>query len=503
MPVWPAGWTPITMPNSRYLANCEREQLHLSGAAQAHGLLLVMDASGRICHVSDNALDFLGQPTEALLGKPLPAALTPLQILLDGLGPMAGLRCPWRAGLESPLEGKPPLDCVLHRGLEGQTLIELTPASDFSPPRPHRMQEPYRNDAAYRAARQSLVEDMAKLTGFQRVMYYLFLENGDGLVVAEARDSQAYGTFLDHRFPASDIPQIARALYVKQSWRLIPDARQDPVPLRGLDPAPPDLSWADLRSVSPVHRVYLGNMGVRASLSFPVVMNGELAALVACHHTDPRQPSLSTLEVAAQQVQAHALAVGAYRGQERIRFMDGLDQRFEPARTLLQRHGALVPAWSELAPWLLDTFAADGVSLHLGETRLDHGLALEQGPFSSLKSWQLNAPLEPVFAADSLSRAVPGTPPSQCAGVLVIRNKSPQGAEFCVVFTRKEQIEEVLWGGNPDKPTEYHDGVLGIAPRRSFERWVEKRLGYCRPWTNEFRVMAFRLREILGSCPLA
>jgi len=67
--------------------------------------------------------------------------------------------------------------------------------------------------------------------------------------------------------------------------------------------------------------------------------------------------------------------------------------------------------------------------------------------------------------------------------------------EVRLYLCRREWLHEVAWGGNPDKPVEYHDGTLGIAPRRSFEKWVEKRIGYCRPWENEVRLLLLRLRE--------
>ncbi|MEW6678234.1 MAG: GAF domain-containing protein [Pseudomonadota bacterium] len=487
------------MLDKRYLTECEQEQLHLTGAIQPHGALLVLGPDDRIVNVSSNIDHFLPEPGHAWLGQPLPASLEGIRPLLQGLGSAEGLRRTVRAGIEGK-EGL--LDCVIRRNANAGTLVELTPAQDFTAPRNHRAHEPYRDDISYRSARQALVGDLMKLTGFQRVMYYQFLENDDGLVVAEARNPQAYGSFMDHRFPASDIPRIARQLYVKQPWRLIPDATREPVPVIGQTETVPDLTWSDLRSVSPVHRVYLANMGVRASLSFPVILNGHLSALIACHHTAPSYPSLSTLEIAAQQVQAHALAVSGFHSQQRMRLLDSLDARFLPARHMLQRHGSLLSAWAELGPWLIQTFDADGALLCLGDYRLDHGLSLEPTVQGSLEAWLQIQDNDPLLPLDSLSRTLPGFPPSQCAGALVVRGKSALGEPVCLVLTRREQIEEVLWGGNPEKPVEHHDGTLGIAPRHSFEKWVEKRLGYCRPWNNESRVLAFKLREILGMGPL-
>jgi light-regulated signal transduction histidine kinase (bacteriophytochrome) len=83
--------------------------------------------------------------------------------------------------------------------------------------------------------RRDLVREVAARSGFQRVMYYRFREDedGDGEVLAEARQAEIYGSYLGLRFPASDIPRVARTLYVRNSWRLIPDARAAAVPVLG------------------------------------------------------------------------------------------------------------------------------------------------------------------------------------------------------------------------------------------------------------------------------
>ncbi len=56
-----------------------------------------------------------------------------------------------------------------------------------------------------------------QLTGFDRVMIYQFLEDGAGV---RARRSQSGGSrvLLNHHFPASDIPQQARALMARNGY---------------------------------------------------------------------------------------------------------------------------------------------------------------------------------------------------------------------------------------------------------------------------------------------
>ena len=75
---------------------------------------------------------------------------------------------------------------------------------------------------------QEAVSLLRSTLGFDRVMAYRFLPCGAGEVVAEAKAERAK-TFLGLRFPASDIPQQARRLYLDKPLRNIPDARYTPV----------------------------------------------------------------------------------------------------------------------------------------------------------------------------------------------------------------------------------------------------------------------------------
>ena len=51
---------------------------------------------------------------------------------------------------------------------------------------------------------------------------------------------------------------------------------------------PTDLTYAALRSFSPIHLEYMRNMGTHASMSVSLVVRGQLWGLISCHDHDAR-----------------------------------------------------------------------------------------------------------------------------------------------------------------------------------------------------------------------
>ena len=107
-------------------------------------------------------------------------------------------------------------------------------------------------DAAVRCYRE--------MTGYDRVMVYKFDPEGHGKIIAEARHARL-DSLLGNHYPASDIPQRARELYLRNRIRVLVDVHYQPVaivprmhPISGADL---DMSLCYLRSMSPLHLQYL------------------------------------------------------------------------------------------------------------------------------------------------------------------------------------------------------------------------------------------------------
>jgi chemotaxis family two-component system sensor kinase Cph1 len=292
------------------LDDCAREPIHIPGSIQPHGYLFVLNAADlTVAAVSQNVADAMGIRAADLIGRPIADFLVSTTENLD-----VALRLPQG---EIPLHvrfRKSPQtaawDCIIHSS-DALVLLELGPriGSDNAEALLGSVRyaiERIRISDTPESACEILAKEIRRLTGFDRVMVYRFDADWNGEVIAEDRVGGVL-SYLGHAFPAGDIPPQARALYLRNTVRIIPDAGYMPSPLvPAILPStgrPVDLSMATLRSVSPFHLEYLANMGVAASMSVSIIRGGCLWGLVACHHAAPRvlpNPVLQGCELLAQ-----------------------------------------------------------------------------------------------------------------------------------------------------------------------------------------------------------
>jgi hypothetical protein len=317
-------------------------------------------------------------------------------------------------------------------------------------------------------------------------MVYRYDEEYNGEVVAESKRDDL-NSFFGLHYPSTDIPAQARALYEKNWIRLISDVDYAPAPLvPSIDPVgntPLDLTYATLRSVSPIHIEYLQNMGVHASMSISLLRQGRLWGLIACHHyAGPHLPPFGT--------RAAAEFLGSTLSLRLVdRFEDEQLHKRLAAQAILGKLTAATlddgePLSEALlgAPDLLDLVPADGVVIDIGGDLRTRGSVPPPEVVSAVTEWARDVD-EDIASSECLSRALPDLDldPQLAAGALVLNLPDGQYA----IWFRREVLRSVDWGGDPyNKAIAVSEGDhLRLSPRKSFERWREIVHRRSEPWS--------------------
>ncbi len=487
---------PVATDPGQDITACDREPIHIPGAIQPHGLLLVVDAATGHIVAGAGAIEerlapeWLDRPLAEILGDHVANMVAAMPV---GPGSMVAA---------VPVEGLgEAFSVTAHRVAGERVLMELEPGIVDAPW--GRGSPLAWLDAAAtsfeRTGDLSMLFDRAattfrQLTGFDRVMIYRFLDEDAGHVVAEARAPELH-SFLHHHFPASDIPKQARALYVRNRTRSIPDVAYVPAPLRPAGFETLDLSDVALRSVSPIHLRYLANMGVVASASISIVKDGVLWGMVACHHHSPRLLSAELRAAAAALASGLARQIRGreeaelYRERLRLRAAeDGILPRIIGL-------GDIVPAIRRLMPDMMTMLGATGFAIVEKGKVHDHGIcppALASLDIAQTVTARTGGEL---FVTHELSEVMPDTAPlaAKASGLLALPLVD---GGITLLWFRAEQVEEVEWAGNPHKSVALTPDAT-LTPRASFESWRETVRGRSRRWTMEEVESAHRIRRAL------
>ncbi len=478
------------------LTNCDREPIHQLGAIQPIGFLVALSSDWMISRVSANIEQFVGKPIDELLGHHVNTLFCPdaVHALRNRLALLRGSDAIERLFRCALLGDQRVFDIALHMS-EGRVIVEAEPST-----------EQHYGDATGTVrgmiGRLDTARDMPAffnegarqvraLTGFDRVMIYRFAPDGSGEVVAESVRS-GIGSFLGLHYPPTDIPRQARELYKRSLLRVITDIEATPVPvIPSLDEhgQPLDLSLSVLRSVSPIHIEYLRNMGVRASMSISIIVEGELWGLVACHHYSPRCPSFERRSVAELFAQMLSMRIEVRERKQVVEY----ERSARAVSDLLLSAVASDETLLKDPDWLLDILTqaipADGVGVWINGNYAFAGRTPDTASFARIVHALNTTAASRVFAIDRISKLVPEARlhSSDAAGLLAIPiSRSPR--DYVFLF-RTEMVRAVRWAGDPHKPTELGPNGPRLTPRASFAEWKELVEGQSAPFTSsELRV---------------
>lgn len=475
---------------------CAKEQIHIPGSIQPHGVMLVAERTTQeVRYYAGDAQTLLGGvPTGRTLGDLLGD---------DTAGRIAQATHSAAVGgyVSRMIRADRPFDLVARLGGEW-LVVEIEPAAPEQLPAAVVLSQlsaaaaAFERTADLKALCARAAIEFRRITGFDRVMIYRFLDDEAGSVLAEDV-VEGMPSFMNHRFPGSDIPAQARALYVRNRVRVIPDVTYRPAPLTPAwtEPEPLDMSDCALRSVSPIHMQYLRNMGVGASASVSIVKDGTLWGLIACHH---RTPMFMPYDV---RVAAQALADGLGRqvrakeeadtGRQRIRLRDmedALHARFE-------RIGGLETDFAAALPSLKEILDADGFAAVRGDRVFRTGGCPDDEDIQALAGAAILQPMT-VWSTDNLASEWPFGERIQetASGMLALAVDIEE--PFVLLWFRAEQVQEIEWAGNPHKANSTTPGGV-LTPRASFEAWRETVTGRARSWRPAELETAFRLGESL------
>lgn len=483
---------------------CGKVPLHQTNLIQPHGVLLIIEKGTRqILQASENvnlvfgkeAADVVGQPLDHFLRnandarfkelfEEAPAMRVPF-LFESGAGKYLGTLKAQEEYyiLELEVEG---------RSIEGEesfvdvyhdvkiTMASLNDATDMI-------------EVCNKAIAQ-----LKRVSGFDKIMIYKFDEDWNGDVIAEGAE-EGMESYLGLKFPASDIPKQARALYQKVPYRLIPNVSYTPVRIYPLlNPVTnsfTDLSDSNLRSVAGVHLEYLRNMKVQASMSTRILVDGKLWGLIACHHRTPKYLSYEVCSLFELLSDVISSKISAMRHRDLFEYKIRMKETMFGLLERLSAGEDLVASASAEAPALLALLSADGVAFSLNGVINTWGKTPSPELIEELVLWLQSKGINKLYHDSSLSAHFEGAEAfsEEASGIVALPIQADQG-DYIIAF-RGEAARQIQWGGNPDEAITFEPGTTKYHPRASFRIWQESVRRSSIPWSPDALDVAESFRQ--------
>lgn len=470
------------------LTNCAREQIHIPNSIQPYGALLIVDKNSfEIIQASYNVNEILKYQYNDLIGSPLKKILNTSHInkIRNCLDKDFSSINPIRIKIN-----KTSLNLIVHK-IENHIFLEFEP-----------IDQKYKNDfiSFYNLTKkvvdqmefttnlnelsEVIVNNIQNLTGFDRVMVYRFYDDNSGHVIAE-RKKDGLDSFNGLRYPATDVPEPARRLYLLNYIRLIADVDYQPVPLpkHTLTNESFDLSFSNLRSVSPIHIEYLKNMGVKASMSISLIKKNSLWGLIACHHNQPKYLPYEVRLACEFLAKVMSLNLIAKEESNDLSYKMEMKEKLSVLFEKLSQAANIGDSLNENIDLLKSLINSEGVALCLNDQVSLFGNTLEVSQIKELNTWLRKYQKKTLFSTDRLPKIYPDAVAweSKLSGILVLYLSQIENSY--IIWFRSEVSETVTWAGNPNKEVKLEkDGTLTLSPRKSFDLWKQTVTDQSLPW---------------------
>ena len=248
--------------------NCDQEPIHICGEVQEYGFLLGTKDS-KISFYSENILELFALQSHSLLGKEIRDFFQDLQLDIN-----------WENFSNDHDLAIQHIQCQ-----DGEYTLCIHTYNGFTFYEIEKVLPNHKINQEYKAIQnilkltneeniwQVLLTEIQNVINFDRAMIYQFLYDGSGQVIEESV-KPGLESYLHLRYPESDIPAQARALYLKNTVRITSHVSGKTYPILGTQKENVDLTYSVTRASSPMHRQYLKNAGVEASFSTSIIVNG-------------------------------------------------------------------------------------------------------------------------------------------------------------------------------------------------------------------------------------
>ena len=376
--------------------------------------------------------------------------------------------------------------------------------ANFSEMLLHRTIDRIRQSLELSVVLSSTVAEVRAFLHTDRVKIYQFDADGSGEVVAESVNLDKLPSLLGQHFPAQDIPQPMRELYLRERQRTIVNiaSRQIGMSSSAIEKTDPDIKF---RTVDPCHVEYLTAMGAQSSLVVPIIDGDRLWGLLVSHHSLPRIVTKNELEIVQLVADQTSIAIAQSSLLESTRIQAQqeatinrvgkslhsmtemkLQQALQQTVVALQASGGRIYITPQNSESIAQLYVSGEQPVLIPNKGNRATTPIEE--YTDWQTWLENAlqtrrVVQPWAIANE-TNSLPldleqAFKPSQIKSILTIELEYRQKTLGYLSIFRQGIDLETIWGRRADRLD-----PRNLFPRQSFETWRELQQNKPRPWTD-------------------
>ncbi|MEH2183310.1 GAF domain-containing sensor histidine kinase [Nostoc sp.] len=366
----------------------------------------------------------------------------------------------------------------------------------------HRMTKQIRRSLNLQEILTTTVSEVRLFLGADRVKIYRFEADGSGEVIAESIHEQRLPSLLGQRFPADDIPEAAREMFLLAGQRSIVDVENEKIglsPLQSKETGKRLETNIHYRQVDQCHIQYLKAMGVQSSLVVPILdcdpqqqsAKPKLWGLLVAHHSEPQKILKRELKVLQQVADQVAIAIAQSNLLTEAQAKQKREASINQVTTLLhklptiQLQGALEEVITAFCGVGGRLYIADSQELYTwgDQPTLSYELdniIIEQHPI--WQNWMAEFQQGNIWATTDLYKEprlrvlALAFRSTQIRGLMVIPLHYREKFIGVLSIFRSEFETEILWAGRCEQNRRQ------LLPQLSFEVWREQKKGQAPEW---------------------
>ena len=373
---------------------------------------------------------------------------------------------------------------------------------------------------------KNTVVEIRSFLGTDRVKIYRFCGDGTGDVIAESIEQNKLPSLVGLRFPASDIPALARQMFIKARQRVIVDVTSGQKIVENVDKITLGKS-SDIRysQVDPCHIEYLTAMGVKSSLVIPILHQNQLWGLLVSHNCEHKSFTETELQIVQLLVDQVSIAIAQSnllaRAKQQAHHEAIINQIsrllhsplhiktiyhrvLEASVKALNTVGGRLYITAELAgkEAQIYTIGKQPKVSNLEETNFWQKIISEEEKEPeqelTLKEWELHLSnmieedlimnknktwqihyIDDIYREEKLQENLGMFEGTNIRSILIIPLQYYQQCVGCITLFRNEIETETLWAGKQN------EDERNIRPRQSFAQWKEIKKGEAQKWLPE------------------